>query len=351
MMKSHRSTICKIVAMDKILTVLLALPALVLAQDDFRLGDRTIPSGTMQSFELRVDTASVPITVVNGARPGPVLTIAAGIHGDEYPPILGLQRLRTEVRPADLSGTLVLVHLANAPGFLGRTIARNPVDGKNLNRIFPGNADGTLTEKIAHLLTTEVVKRTDYLVDMHAGSANEALWPHVYSPFVGNDDLDRRTLELARAARFRNIVLYGDRPRDPQHSISLPNTAMTRGKPGITIECGQLGQRGEPCVIRLLDAARNILRHLKMLPGEVEQTDGAILHRKLHYLASPATGTFFPVASAGEVVEPGALLAYVSDFFGNRVAEIRAPVRGVVLVIYDTPPVNKDEEAITLAEW
>lgn len=333
------------------IAALLALPVLAWPQEGFRLGDRTIPTGTSQSYELRVDTASVPVTVINGTRPGPVLTIAAGVHGDEYPPILALQRLRSEVRLADLAGTLVLIHLANMPGFLGRTIARNPVDGKNLNRVFPGRPDGTLTEKMAYLLTSEVVNRTDYLVDMHSGSAHERLWPHVYSPFVGQDDLDRRTLGLARAAGFRNIVLYGDRPRDPENSISLPNTAMTRGKPGITIECGQLGQRDETCVNTLLDAARNILRHLGMLAGRAKETSGVVLHRKLHYLSSPATGLFFPVAREGEVVEPDALLAYVSDYFGNRVAEIRAPVRGLVLIIYDTPPVSKDEEPITLAEW
>ncbi len=335
----------------RMVATLLALPVLAWPQESFRLGGRSIPAGANQSYELKVDTAAIPVTVMNGARPGPVLTLVAGIHGDEFPPILALQSLRSELRPADLSGTLVLIHLANTPGFLGRTIARNPVDGKNPNRIFPGKANGTLTEKMAYLLTTEVVNRTDYLVDMHAGSANESLWPHVYSPFVGDDDLDRRTLDLARASQFRNIVLYGDRPRDPENSISFPNTAMTRGKPGITVECGQLGQRDESCVNRLLDAARNILRHLQMLPGEAVRTDGAILHRKLHYLSSPATGMFFPVAKAGEAVESGALLAYISDYFGNRVTEIRAPVRGVVLIIYDTPPVSKGEEAITLAEW
>ena len=63
------------------------------------------------------------------------------------------------------------------------------------------------------------------------------------------------------------------------------------------------------------------------------------------------TGVFFPVATAGEVMESGALLAHVSGYFGNKLAEIRAPVRGVMLIIYNTPPVSKDEEAITLAEW
>jgi predicted deacylase len=335
----------------KTVGLLFVLSLVAWPQRDFQLGGRAVPVGTSQSFELKVDTTAVPVTIFNGTRPGPVLTITAGIHGDEFPPILALQRLRSEIRPADLSGTLVLIHLANTPGFFGRSIARNPIDGKNLNREFPGEPNGTLTERLAHLLTTEVVSRTDYLVDMHAGSSHERLWPHVYSPFVGNDELDRRTLELARATGFRNIVLYGDRPRDPSNSISYPNTAMTRGKPGITIECGQLGRRDERCISKLLQSARNILRHLKMLPGGVEQADSVILHRKLHYMPSPATGLFFPQVREGEAVNAGALLAYIGDSFGNRIAEMRAPARGIVLIIYDTPPVTRQEEAITLAEW
>lgn len=70
--------------------------------------------------------------------------IAAGVHGDEFPPIADAQRLRSEIRPADLSGTLVLVHLANTLGFLGCTIARNPIGSKNPNRVFACKADGTV---------------------------------------------------------------------------------------------------------------------------------------------------------------------------------------------------------------
>ena len=72
-------------------------------------------------------------------------------------------------------GTVILVHIANLPSFLGRTIYYSPIDGKNLNRVYPGKADGTVSERIAYAITTEVIERADYVVDMHCGDGNEAL--------------------------------------------------------------------------------------------------------------------------------------------------------------------------------
>lgn len=85
---------------------------------------------------------TIPISIVNGARPGPVLALTAGVHGQEYAPVLALQRVLEDIDPGSLAGTLVLVHVANMPSYLSRTIYYSPADGKNLNRVFPGRADG-----------------------------------------------------------------------------------------------------------------------------------------------------------------------------------------------------------------
>src|ERR1035437_5052793 len=106
----------------------------------------------------------IPITVYKGSRPGPVLALTAGIHGYEYPPILALQRLRVN----KLAGTLIVVHVANIPSFLGRTVYFSPLDGKNLNRVFPGKKDGTESERIAHAISTQVIDKSDYLLDLHS---------------------------------------------------------------------------------------------------------------------------------------------------------------------------------------
>src|ERR1700693_2526041 len=99
----------------------------------------------------------IPVTTISGAGAGPVLALIAGNHGYEYPPILALQRLRTLIDPAKLNGTIIMVHVANMPSFLGRTVYFSPVDGKNLNRVYPGKQDGTVSERIAYAITTEII--------------------------------------------------------------------------------------------------------------------------------------------------------------------------------------------------
>lgn len=320
-------------------------------RDAFEFASHRIAPGEARSIRVPIGETELPITVVHGKDPGPVLTLTAGVHGDEFPSILALHRLRAELNASSLSGTLVLVHVANLPGFLGRRIALSPVDGKNLNRVFPGRADGTLTEQVAHFLTTEVAARTDYLIDMHSGSANQELWPHVYSPVTGNSELDRKTLEFAKATGMRHIVLYGDRPRDPARSISYPNTAATRGKPALTTEIGHLGQRTKEQVDQALAVARNALRFLKMTPGDGAAVEGFTLYRKLHEVEAPVSGVFHARCRIGELVDRGALLAEITDFFGQKVAELRAPARGVVMMLQHTPPLNKGETPVTIGEW
>ena len=116
---------------------------------------------------------SIPITIIRGARPGPALALIAGNHGYEYPPILALQRLRAQMDPAELSGRILMVHAANMPSFLGRTVYFSPVDGKNLNRVYPGRTDGTVSERIAYAITREVIEQADYVLDLHCGDGNE----------------------------------------------------------------------------------------------------------------------------------------------------------------------------------
>jgi predicted deacylase len=117
-----------------------AFAAAVQAGDDFHLGPLEAPRGSLESGYLAVPPgedgeARIPVSVLHGARPGPVLALVAGTHGYEYPPITALQRLRRTLDPARLNGTVILVHIANPPSFLGRTIYYSPADGKNLNRV------------------------------------------------------------------------------------------------------------------------------------------------------------------------------------------------------------------------
>ncbi len=285
----------------------------------------------------------IPITVVHGSRPGPVLAAIAGVHGYEYPPITALQRVRRKLDPQELVGTVILVHVANMPSFLGRTIYYSPVDGKNLNRVYPGRPDGTVSERIAHAITTEVIDQADVVIDMHCGDGNEALRPYAYWMQSGNMELDERTRDLVVAFGLDHIVIDRDRPRDASASLYTSNTALTRGKPGFTTETGKLGSNDEHWVDMAERGVWNVLRHLDMLEGEVELPGAIVWLDGYEVVRSPVTGMFRAAVQDGYAVAEGGLLGTLIDFFGDPIQDVRAPFAGVVNYVVGTPPISEGE--------
>jgi len=332
-----------------LITAMLWGPISASAQNQvFKVGPIAAARGEARSGFLEiaagVDAATqVPITVIHGAKPGPVLALVAGTHGYEYSPVLALNRIKPKIDPTKLSGTVILVHIANLPSFLKRTIYYNPWDWKNLNRVYPGKPDGTNTERIASAITQEVIERSDYLVDLHCGDGNEALLPYAYWMTLDDPKLNEQAKQLVLAFGLSTIVIDKDRPRDPRASAYTSNTAMTRHKPAITIESGQLGSMSEEWITPIESGVMSVLKHLKMIEGRATYVDHPRWIETSEVLRSPATGVLWPKAKLGKVVKKGELLAVVNDFFGKPLAEVRAPFDGVLLYILGTPPINADE--------
>jgi predicted deacylase len=318
------------------------------AQRPFRIGEIEAGPGELASGFLEIPSGvdegtRIPISIIHGSRPGPVLAAIAGVHGYEYPPITALQRVRATLEPRVLAGTLILVHVANMPSFLGRTIYYSPVDGKNLNRVYPGRADGTVSERIAHAITTEIIDRADVVIDMHCGDGNEALRPYAYWMQSGDPDLDARTRDLVIAFGLDHIVIDRDRPRDAAAALYTSNTALTRGKPGFTTETGKLGSNDEHWVDMATRGVLNVLRHLGMLEGEADLPGAIVWLDGYEVVRSPVTGIFQPAVQDGYLVAEGGLLGTLVDFFGDPIRDVRAPFAGVVNYVIATPPVSEGE--------
>ncbi|HJS42260.1 MAG TPA: M14 family metallopeptidase [Gemmatimonadales bacterium] len=292
-----------------------------------------------------VDAATrIPITIVRGAQTGPTLALIAGTHGSEVAPIVALQRVRATLDPAQLRGTILIVHVANMPSFLGRTVYYSPIDGKNLNRVYPGKADGTVSERIAYAITNQIIERADYLVDIHSGDGNESLRPYTYwSPLRLDARADSIAREMALAWGNDHIVIDTVRPRDRQASVYTQNTAQIRGKPALTTEAGYLGVAAEDMVQRNVDGAFRLLRYFRMIPGEVERVRQPLFFEHTEVLRSPATGVWHPKVERGQSVQKGALIGVLTDFFGQPLAEIRAPFGGIVLYVVGTPAMSQGE--------
>ena len=319
-------------------------------QKSFAVGTIKAETGTKASGFLEVpgiagkdEGTRIPVTVIHGARPGPVLGLVAGTHGYEYSPIVAMQRLPAKISPKELSGTVIIVHVANMPSFLGRTIYYSPVDGKNLNRVYPGRADGTISERIASVITREVIDKSDYVVDLHCGDGNEALRPYSYWMTSGSPEVNEKSKAMALAFGLDHIVIDTERTKDPANSVYTSNTAITRGKPSITTETGGMGRVDTNGADLAEAGVFNLMRHFGMLPGEPRRAEHVVWIDKNEVLRSPETGTFHARVEPGHTVAQGTLLGILTDFFGNPVMEFRAPFAGVVLYVVATPPVNKGE--------
>ena len=177
--------------MKKSLSVaLLALAPCAFAQDTLRVGDVSAARGTKATGVIRIPDGvdkglDIPVSVVHGKEPGKILALVAGTHGYEYTSILALQRLLPHFEPSRMKGSLIVVHMANPETFYGRRIYTSS-DGKNLNRVYPGKKDGTISERIAEAITREVIGQATHVIDMHSGDGNESLRPYSYW-MTGND--------------------------------------------------------------------------------------------------------------------------------------------------------------------
>lgn len=291
-----------------------------------------------------VDAATeIPVTTIRGDRPGPTLALVAGNHGYEYPPILALQRVAARIDAAQLAGTAILVHVANMPSFLGRTVYFSPVDGKNLNRCYPGSPQGTVSERIAHAITTEVIEHCDALLDLHCGDGNESLRPYVYQTITPDARMNSGIARLALAFGIDHIVVDHNRPTDPARSVYCSTTAITRGKPAITVESGYLGNTDDESVECVVNGVLGVMRDLDMLADGPPPLARPVYLDPVEVLTSPATGILYPHVQRDEQVKEGAVLAHITDFFGATIAEVRAPFDGVVLYIVATPPMVKGQ--------
>ncbi len=328
--------------------ILLLALATAAQRQGFTVGKVTAAAGSRASGMIEVpagvdDATQIPVTIIHGARPGPVLALIAGTHGYEYVPIVAMQHFPAKVNPTELSGTIIVVHVANMPSFLARTIYYSPVDGKNLNRVYPGKADGSSSERIAHAITREVIDRADYVIDLHCGDGNEDLRPYSYWMTSGSADVSEKSKQINIVFGLPYIVIDDERSPDPAKSVYTSNTAITRGKPSTTTETGGLGRVDDASIGLAIEGSFNLLRHFKMLPGQAMTAQKPLWIDKSEVLRASATGIWNPRVKSDQKIAHGEVIGVLTDFFGNTIQEVRAPFAGIMLYVVATPPVKKDE--------
>ena len=314
----------------------------------FAVGTASAARGAKATGVIAVPAGSdaaldIPVAVVNGTRPGPVLALVSGAHGTEYASIIAVEELIENLDPADVSGTVILVPLVNTPSFEQKVPHVNPTDGKSMNRFYPGKADGTQTDRALYAITKQVVERCDYLIDFHGGDLDEDLRPYSYWVKTGKAKQDETSRRMVLAFGLGTIIVSADRPTDLAATRYLDATASARGKPSITVEAGHAGTVEPGDVGALVDGTLSVMRLLKMLPGEPSMVESPVWIESIQSVTSEQTGIFYPLVERGSYVAKGMRLGYVTDYVGKSLFEARAPSAGVVLYVCSVPSMKKGD--------
>jgi len=284
----------------------------------------------------------IPVTIIKGKKQGPVFTMVAGVHGFEYPPIIAVQELLQEIDEEHLTGTLIVIPIANTAAFYNRTTFLNPQDNLNLNRSFPGSKDGTVTQQIAHFITTEIISNSDIFLDIHGGDANEDLLPFVcYYNNEQKPEQTKRAIELAEASELKHIVSYPYTLKDDKPALYVFKQAVQDGKVGLSIESGKLGNVQKEAVNLIKKGVYNMLGEMNMYKtATTSTTNNKVRVTQREYIKATKKGIFYSKYKAGDLVNKGTIVGYTNDEFGKKIDEIKAQHSGVILYKIGTPPVN-----------
>lgn len=296
-----------------------------------------------------VDAATdIPVIVINGDKPGPKLAIVAGSHGTEYASIIALERLAQSVDPSSLSGTLTIVPLVNLASFRQKVPHLNPVDGKNMNRLYPGKLDGTQTERASWALAKQVVEKTDYLIDLHGGDLDENLRRYSYWPKTGNASLDATSRAMVLAFGLDHIIIQSNQSASP--SVTISRFAEESGKPTIIAEAGRAGTTAAEDIEALVHGCIGVMRQLKMLLGPVMPVEQPLWIGRISTVKSEHDGIFYPLVVPEAYVRQGMRIGYVTDYFGNKLVDITTPVTGVIVYVGAVPSMKKGDTAAYVGE-
>ncbi len=246
--------------------------------------------------------SALTVLATVGATDGPTLAVLAGVHGDEYEGIRAIPQVFRAIDPAELRGRLIMVPVCNVPAF--RTATRSsPIDGLNLARVFPGDPQGTVTQRIAHVLTERVIGPSQLLIDLHSAGVAYSM------PHAGRLPLRRYAAGAGRARGGHGLRLrcaVGP-PARPDRDRALDLGGRAAGHPWIYTEAAGGGRALPEDVACYANGVLNVMRHMGMLPGQPEAQPP-----RYHLLGSGNTDTPIRVESSGYFVADVAMLDAVT---------------------------------------
>lgn len=315
----------------------------------FEIAGQRIAPGEIRSIQIPVANlytntpVTLPVRVVRGRKPGPVLFVSAALHGDE---ILGVEIIRRllrlpELRDTDeLRGTVLAVPIVNVPAFLQQS--RYLPDRRDLNRSFPGSESGSLAARLANLFLKEIVGKSSYGIDLHTGAIHRPNLPQIRAD-LGNPE----TLRLARA--FGVPLMLNSTPT----AGTLREHTTRQGIPVLLYESSEALRFDEGCIRIGVQGVMNVLAELGMVarPMQAPRPVDPVVARSSLWVRSPNSGILRAQTALGDLVRTGQVLGVVGDPFGEVETPVICGADGVVVGKLNLPLVHEGDAVFHVARF
>lgn len=311
----------------------------------FVLGGETIGAGERRTVDLPIGVMSnhtpvtLPVHVIHGRRPGPVLFVSAAIHGDE---IIGVEIIRRLLRSGPVKrvkGTLLAIPIVNAYGFVSHS--RYFPDRRDLNRSFPGSSKGSLAAQVANIFMTEIVARSDYGIDLHSAAVHR-----VNLPQIRISEPTGKLRELATA--FGAPVILASRVREGSLRMAAADAGV-----GVMIFEGGEGLRFDEFAARTgTTGVLRVMRALDMISSgslEARHIQPAFTTAS-HWLRANASGLLRSYRKIGDKVAIGEVIGAISDPFGEHETDIVNVTDGILIGRTNLPVVNQGDALFHVAD-
>jgi predicted deacylase len=310
----------------------------------FEIGEVAVAAGARQTVDLPIGVLSnhtplvLPVHVIHGRNAGPTVFVSAAVHGDEINGVEIIRRLLGLPIIGKIRGTLLAIPVVNAYGFIGRS--RYLPDRRDLNRSFPGSANGSLAAQLADLFLTQVVRKADVGIDLHSAAIHRTNLPQVrVSPG------DERAMDLALAFGPPVIVTA------PLREGSLRRISAEVGTDVLLFEAGEALRFDEFSVRAGVSGVLRVLKRLEMVSGKSIRDSKVrpAISESTYWIRAPIGGLFRAFKTIGGVVERDDRLGVISDPFGETESEVRAPRAGLIIGRTNLPVVNQGDALIHIA--
>lgn len=287
-----------------------------------KIGEILIKKGEKKKFK----TGQISGVIFCGKNEGKTLVITAGVHGCEYVGIETSLRLINELNPKKMSGNIIICPILNMDGFYNGVKRISTVDGKNLNREFPGDKEGSITQKIAYDVEKYLYPLADFIVDLHGGDINESLTPLIFFPYASGEEIKSYVGDIAsrmnvdfRVGSYANNGLYSYAAKK-----KIPAMLYERGSKGLWSEADVLAEK------------EDLYRLIKML-GILKEGYNISINKnqkeivKAEYVEAKSEGLWYPHVKQSDSVKKGELLGILKDIEGDILQEVRAEFDARVL--------------------